>query len=58
MGFPTETVAEINMTIRFACQTDLDEALFSIVRKPCSVAYAVKLFPDASHARRRPSQFR
>ncbi|MDA2933723.1 B12-binding domain-containing radical SAM protein [Acidobacteria bacterium AH-259-D05] len=31
MGFPTETVEEINMTIRFACQTDLDEALFSIV---------------------------
>jgi len=31
IGFPTETVAEINMTIRFACQTDLDEALFSIV---------------------------
>ncbi|MEE8348174.1 MAG: radical SAM protein [Acidobacteriota bacterium] len=31
IGFPTETVEEINMTIRFACQTDLDEALFSIV---------------------------
>jgi len=30
MGFPTETVEEMNMTIRFACQTDLDEALFSI----------------------------
>ena len=31
IGFPTETVEEINMTIRYACQTDLDEALFSIV---------------------------
>jgi anaerobic magnesium-protoporphyrin IX monomethyl ester cyclase len=31
IGFPSETVEEINMTIRFACQTDLDEALFSIV---------------------------
>ena len=31
IGFPTETVEEMNMTIRFACQTDLDEALFSIV---------------------------
>ncbi len=31
IGFPTETVEEINMTIRFACRTDLDEALFSIV---------------------------
>ena len=31
IGFPTETVEEIKMTIRYACQTDLDEALFSIV---------------------------
>ncbi len=31
IGFPTETVEEIKMTIRFACRTDLDEALFSIV---------------------------
>ena len=31
IGFPTETIEEINMTIRFACETDLDEALFSIV---------------------------
>jgi radical SAM superfamily enzyme YgiQ (UPF0313 family) len=31
IGFPTETVEEINMTIRFACETELDEALFSIV---------------------------
>lgn len=31
IGFPTETAEEINMTIRFACETDLDEALFSIV---------------------------
>lgn len=31
IGFPTETVEEINMTIRFASRTDLDEALFSIV---------------------------
>lgn len=31
LGFPTETVEEMNMTIRFACQTELDEALFSIV---------------------------
>ncbi len=31
IGFPTETVEEIDMTIRFACRTDLDEALFSIV---------------------------
>ena len=31
IGFPTETVAEIDMTIRFACETDLDAALFSIV---------------------------
>jgi anaerobic magnesium-protoporphyrin IX monomethyl ester cyclase len=31
IGFPTETVEEMNMTIRFACETDLDEALFSVV---------------------------
>jgi radical SAM superfamily enzyme YgiQ (UPF0313 family) len=31
IGFPTETVEEIKMTIRYACQTDLTEALFSIV---------------------------
>ncbi|MBI4447244.1 MAG: cobalamin B12-binding domain-containing protein [Acidobacteria bacterium] len=31
IGFPSETIEEIKMTIRFACQTDLDEALFSIV---------------------------
>lgn len=31
IGFPTETPEEIKMTIRFACETDLDEALFSIV---------------------------
>ncbi|MGH9338198.1 MAG: B12-binding domain-containing radical SAM protein [Acidobacteriota bacterium] len=31
IGFPSETIEEINMTIRFACDTDLDEALFSIV---------------------------
>lgn len=31
IGFPTETVEEINMTIRFACESELDEALFSIV---------------------------
>ena len=31
IGFPGETVEEINMTIRFACATELDEALFSIV---------------------------
>lgn len=31
IGFPTETVEEIRMTIDFACQTELDEALFSIV---------------------------
>jgi radical SAM superfamily enzyme YgiQ (UPF0313 family) len=31
IGFPTETVEEIKMTIRFACETELDEALFSIV---------------------------
>lgn len=31
IGFPTETVEEINMTIRFACETDFDAALFSIV---------------------------
>ena len=31
IGFPTETVSEIKMTIRFACQTELEEALFSIV---------------------------
>lgn len=31
IGFPTETVEEMNMTIRFACDTQLDEALFSIV---------------------------
>ncbi len=31
IGFPTETIEEINMTIRFACETELDEALFSIV---------------------------
>jgi len=31
IGFPTESVEEIKMTIRFACETELDEALFSIV---------------------------
>ena len=31
IGFPTETLEEIKMTIQYACQTDLDEALFSIV---------------------------
>jgi radical SAM superfamily enzyme YgiQ (UPF0313 family) len=31
IGFPTETVEEINMTIRFASRTRFDEALFSIV---------------------------
>ncbi len=31
IGFPSETPEEIKMTIRFACETDLDEALFSIV---------------------------
>lgn len=31
IGFPTETVEEIKMTIRFACRTELDEALFNIV---------------------------
>jgi len=31
IGFPTETIEEINMTIRFACESELDEALFSIV---------------------------
>ncbi|GAB4250076.1 MAG: radical SAM protein [Acidobacteriota bacterium] len=31
IGFPTETVEEIRMTIDFACRTELDEALFSIV---------------------------
>ncbi len=31
IGFPSETVEEMEMTVRFACKTDLDEALFSIV---------------------------
>ncbi|HSR66670.1 MAG TPA: radical SAM protein [Acidobacteriota bacterium] len=31
IGFPTETVEEIKMTIRFACRSDFDEALFSLV---------------------------
>ena len=31
IGFPTESIEEIKMTIRFACETELDEALFSIV---------------------------
>ncbi len=31
LGFPSETLEEINGTIRFACNLDLDEALFSIV---------------------------
>lgn len=31
IGFPTETIEEINMTIQFASETELDEALFSIV---------------------------
>ncbi len=31
IGFPTETDEEIRMTIRFACESELDEALFSIV---------------------------
>jgi len=30
LGFPGETVAEINQTIRFACESHFDEALFSI----------------------------
>lgn len=30
IGFPTETVAEIEQTIRYASRLDLDEALFSI----------------------------
>jgi anaerobic magnesium-protoporphyrin IX monomethyl ester cyclase len=30
MGLPTETEEEINQTIKFACNLDLDEALFSI----------------------------
>jgi anaerobic magnesium-protoporphyrin IX monomethyl ester cyclase len=30
LGFPGETVAEINETIRFACKSHFDEALFSI----------------------------
>jgi radical SAM superfamily enzyme YgiQ (UPF0313 family) len=31
IGFPTESIEEIKMTIRFACDSHLDEALFSIV---------------------------
>ena len=31
IGFPGETLEEMKMTIRFACETDLDEALFSVV---------------------------
>ncbi len=31
IGFPSETIEEMNMTIRFACETNFDEALFSIV---------------------------
>jgi anaerobic magnesium-protoporphyrin IX monomethyl ester cyclase len=30
LGFPGETVAEINQTIQFACKSHFDEALFSI----------------------------
>lgn len=30
LGFPGETIAEINQTIRFACESQFDEALFSI----------------------------
>ncbi len=30
LGFPGETVREINQTIRFACKSHFDEALFSI----------------------------
>jgi len=30
LGLPTETEEEINQTIKFACDLDLDEALFSI----------------------------
>ena len=30
LGFPTETLADVNQTIQFACDLDLDEALFSI----------------------------
>ena len=30
LGFPGETVEEINQTIRFACRSYFDEALFSI----------------------------
>lgn len=31
LGFPSESLEEINKTIRFACNLDLDEALFSVV---------------------------
>jgi radical SAM superfamily enzyme YgiQ (UPF0313 family) len=31
IGFPSETVEEIKMTIRYACNSEFDEALFSIV---------------------------
>jgi radical SAM superfamily enzyme YgiQ (UPF0313 family) len=31
IGFPTETIEEMRMTIDFACRSELDEALFSIV---------------------------
>lgn len=31
IGFPTETIEEIKMTMRFAARTEFDEALFSIV---------------------------
>ncbi len=30
LGFPGETIEEINQTIRFACESHFDEALFSI----------------------------
>lgn len=41
IGFPTETIEEMNMTIRFACETNLDEKVYkelSDPRHPVSVA--------------------
>jgi anaerobic magnesium-protoporphyrin IX monomethyl ester cyclase len=56
IGFPFETVQEIEQTIRFASETDLDEALFSIVIPYSGTelnrqVYEMGLFdPDAASA--------
>ena len=49
IGFPSETLEEINMTIRFACATDLDEALFSIVIPYCGTELNKQVIENEWH---------